>query len=64
MNIKTCENCKKHVRTNNICTLCSVSMSGNSCVTYLCGKCANNKRIYTKMMKINDKKLDIMDGIK
>lgn len=57
-----CENCKKKVRQNNVRTLFSGSMSGFSCVTHLCGKCANNKRIMEKMQKINDRKLDLMDG--
>lgn len=61
-NMHKCANCEKTLRKSDVKILFSGSLSGLSCVTYLCGRCANNKRILEKMQKINDRKLDIMDG--
>lgn len=64
MNIIKCGNCNKKIRSNNSVTLLSGSISGHSCITYLCPICASNPRIVRKMQKINDIKLDLMDGVK
>ena len=57
-----CTNCRKKVRRNNVYTLFSYSVSGSSCVVYLCGKCMHNERVLDKMRNLNDWKLDQMDG--
>ncbi|GAH93057.1 unnamed protein product [marine sediment metagenome] len=62
MKLKICANCKKRLRQCNVHTLFSGSISGASCVTYLCMKCRNNKTILKKMQHINDLKLYVMDG--
>jgi hypothetical protein len=57
-----CANCRKQLRHNQIVTLFSGSISGVSCVTRLCRKCAGNNSIMEKMQHINDRKLEVMDG--
>lgn len=58
-----CDNCSKKVRSSNVQTLISGSPTGSIFVTHLCGKCGNNKTILKKVMNINDRKLERMDGI-
>lgn len=56
-----CENCGKRLVGKNA-VLFSASLSGNSCRTYLCMRCNNNKTILKKMRRFNELKLDVMDG--
>ena len=64
MALKTCMNCGKKVRglDRTSVILSSISLSGNKCFTYLCGRCGRNQKILTQMQKINDEKLCLMDG--
>jgi hypothetical protein len=59
-----CMKCGKKFRSDdqNAKTLFSGSLSGNSCITHLCGNCGGNDRILNQMQKVNDLKLQLMDG--
>ena len=58
-----CYKCKKKVRRDNACAMLGFSTSGASCITYLCVKCAKIDVIKEEVMKLNDLKLDVMDGV-
>ena len=62
--LKACMNCKKSIRFNDRSALVidSSSLSGSNCFTVLCGKCGHNAKIRERMQKINDLKLELMDG--
>jgi hypothetical protein len=59
-----CTNCKKRFRVHdrNAKVIVSHSLLGSVCFTRLCGKCGNNDKIRIKMQKVNDLKLELMDG--
>jgi len=59
-----CGNCGKKIRpfAKNLAVVISSSLSGNRCYTSLCDKCGKNKIILTQMQRINDCKLQLMDG--
>ena len=60
--MEKCQCCKKMFIGIGI-KIVSTSITGNNCVTILCPKCAKNKNKREKMQRINDWKLDVMDGV-